>query len=352
MPDDFRDHVRKRIVREKWNTPLLEWLAREWRCKYFYFGLPGPQVYDIRLWQQMIRRVVAFELEKESGTDRRENIAELSRNLEMLGMPYSVYCGPIEQVVIEGEDNDGKQLDVSEFVTLFNLDFCGAITGNIPTQSGDRPMRFEALRQILTIQRGLFRKTRNARFVLLLTLRDEFSVSVMRKFTVNRDLPAETKQRLERIIGKHPLPNESYARNSELLGAFVFSFLREYLHGHRVRSIFLPVLAYVGKTARSPMLHFVVVCEMQNEEEAMVADNQTAKDFFALPMIRANDSSLSFERGSPSASQEPIDPVVYTKKFVCPAGHSKGSERKGLPTKPLLGGLGVKPTPTSDRFKG
>ena len=53
MPGDFHDHGRKRTIRERWNTPLLRRLYQQWGVKYVYCGLPGPGIYDIKLWSNI-----------------------------------------------------------------------------------------------------------------------------------------------------------------------------------------------------------------------------------------------------------------------------------------------------------
>ena len=63
MAGNFQEHPRKKIVREVWDTPVLQKLHRSWGCKYLYFGLPGPKALDVKLWKDMIGRVIAFERE-------------------------------------------------------------------------------------------------------------------------------------------------------------------------------------------------------------------------------------------------------------------------------------------------
>jgi len=200
MAGRFEDHQRKRIVRETWDTPTLQWLYRKWGSKYFYFGLPGPGAFDIKLWREMISRIVAFEVENEGTKNPRKNIQELNRNLTLLGIPYSVYCGFMEEVLLDGEDRDGQELSLNRFVTFFNLDFCNRISGRIDTIEGRRCRRFEAFREILTLQRSLFRRTVANKFIILITAFDSLHVREIERFVSNPDLPEETAQFVNTVI--------------------------------------------------------------------------------------------------------------------------------------------------------
>jgi hypothetical protein len=311
MPSGFSEHPRKRVVREKWDTPVLQWLSAKWQAKYFYFGLPGPDVHDIRLWRSMIRRVLAFELESETGANPRTDIEALNRNLTFLRIPYSVYVGPMEEVVLDGQDRDGVNFSVDEFVTLFNLDFCGPITQRIETTGGRRCLRFEAIRAIVTLQRALFRKTGQRRFLILLTVHDAFHVSEMDRFVSNPDMAQETKAFVTETLRRHPLRSTRIARDTALLRAFVFSCLRDYLRGHNVGSVFLPPVSYMGTTAQSPMVHFLVVCTMQAPEAALVVDRQCAGDFLQMNALRATDNTLEVIGPRTAHRSAETDPVSY-----------------------------------------
>jgi len=315
MPSGFSDHPRKRIVREKWDTPVLEWLFRHWGVQYFYFGLPGPDIHDIRLWRAMIRRVLAFELESERNANPRTYVEALSRNLTLLQIPYSVYVGPMEEVVLDGQDRDGTKFSVDEFVTLFNLDFCGPITEKIATTVGHRCLRFEALRAIVTLQRALFRRTGQARFVILLTVYDSFHVKEMRRFLCNPDMAPETKQCLTRALRRRPLPNNTYTQHTELLRVFVFSCLREYLRGQNIESVFLPPVSYIGKTRNSPMMHFLIVCRMQDPQSAQADDRQCAADFHRFAAVRATDNGLEVIGARATQGSVQNDPVSYLTRM-------------------------------------
>ncbi len=314
MPGQFEDHARKRIVRQMWDTPILRWLYEQWGAKYFYFGLPGPAAVDIKLWREMIGRIVAFEVESEGASNPRRNIEELGRNLTLLGISHSVYCGFMEEVVLDEEDRDGRKLNLDDLVTLFNLDFCNRISGRIETIMGVRCRRFEAIREVLTIQRRLFRRTGSNKFVMFITTLDSLHVREVERF-MNQDLTQEMRDFVEAILEENPLPSRGYVENTELSKAFVFSLLRDYLHGQNIQSVFLPPVSYMGRTARSPMIHFAVVCYMEAEEEAQVVETQSARDFLNLGLLRADERTIEVSPGSRDDGICVDDPVLFLSGF-------------------------------------
>ena len=70
--------------------------------------------------------------------DPRENFERLGSDLTLLHLPHTVYHGYLEDVVLWKEDLDGREFVLNKFVTLFNLDFCNAITGKVPTKEGKK----------------------------------------------------------------------------------------------------------------------------------------------------------------------------------------------------------------------
>jgi len=304
MPSPFVDHPRKRIVRERWNTPTLEWLFQKWGAKYLYLGLPGPEAHDIKLWAKMIENVIAFEITDNTGVNPRGNFERLISNLTLLNLPHSVYHGYLEDIVLWKEDLDGMEFKLDKFITLFNLDFCNAITGKVPTPTGGKCWRFEAIRELITLQRSLYRMTGEARFIMLVTARDEFHAKEMRRFIKRRTLTNEIRNAVDSILSRETLPNTEIQHNTELLRLFMFDFLRNCLVGQNVRSFFLPTVKFIGASRRSPMIHLCVICQMESVESAQVTDEQSAHEFINMGIVSAGDRGLS--KGSP-------DPITLLK---------------------------------------
>ncbi len=258
MPSPFVDHPRKRIVREIWDTPILEWLFRRWGAKYLYLGLPGPEAHDIKLWASMVGEVIAFETTDDSRDNPRENLERINSTLTLLNLPYTVYHGNIEDVVLWKEDLDGIEFKYNKFVTLFNLDFCNAITGKVDAKDGRRCLRFESIRELITLQRSLYRTTGVSKFVILITVLDAFHTPEIVRFTGKSSLSNAMRTAVANILGEKRLLDRPIQHNTNLLRLFILDFLSNCLVGQNVRSFFLPLIKYEGRS-RS-------MCDLPNGE--------------------------------------------------------------------------------------
>lgn len=315
MVSQFRNHPRKNYLRKNWDTPLLEKLYSIWNSKFFYCGLPGPQILDIKLWKSMIDRVVAFELECD-GDDPRKNIAALSRNLTLCNLSHNVYCGTMEEVVLDKEDIDGKVLDIDKLVTLFNLDFCNRISGRIDTPKGRRCRRYEAIREIISIQRRIYRRTRETKFIILLTVLDSYHNREMQQFLSDSDLLPTVKEYAEKVVqDKTPEQYEGFYYHTELLKVYVFYWLRQCLRSNNIKSIFLPPISYVGTSFRSPMLHFAVICSLEDEQVAIIKDKQTISDFLDLKTVEATETDIVIKSNCVYGNIEHTNPIDFLETY-------------------------------------
>ena len=174
MTSPFTDNPEKRVVREQWDTPLLEHLHNRYRVRYRYLGLPGTELIDVKLWRNMIDEVIAFEPLDENGYGRQA-ITALTRNMRMAGISGRAYCGSFEEVVLRRRDCDGQDYDQGGLVTLYNLDFCDEISSPVSTQErGQRVWRFQAIRQVLRDQVEYFNEAGPPKhFILMLTVRNQ-----------------------------------------------------------------------------------------------------------------------------------------------------------------------------------
>jgi len=131
---------------------------------------------------------------------------------------------------------------------------------------------------------------------MLITAYDAFHRREMERFISRRDVAIEIRTVLKREHFVN-VPNSDLYRNTELLRLFMFDFLRAYLVGQNVKSFFLPAVKFFGRTTKSPMIHFCVICAMENLESAQVMDEQSAGDFVSMDMVTAEDRGLT--KGSP-----------------------------------------------------
>lgn len=295
---------RKRMVRENWDTPVLRAIHRRFGIRYFYWGLPGPEIRDIELWKDMIRRVVAFEIEGPGLRHRRENLVKLQRKLALLDIPHTVYCGYFENTILHGRDEDGKPYEQDELVTLYNLDFCDTISSQVPTSEGRRCKRFEALRTIFARQKELRRTSQESRFIMLLTIRDQFHTHQMNTFAEDRDMPEETAAYLKQLPRPKLLADGRMHQSVPHLKAFVCHTLRTYTRAHNVSTFFLPAVKYIGRTPSSPMLHFLVLCRFGSEEDALPPDHQSPGRFLCEVSYRATDDRIDSEACGPWESPQ------------------------------------------------
>lgn len=300
MSSPFQDSEGKRTIREQWDTPILNHFRQQWESLFFYFGMPGRLALDIMIWKDLIRRIVAFELE-ENGN--REDIIELRKILGLLGIPHALYCGFFEDVLIRKMDLDGKRYEQDEIVTLYNLDFCDSITSKIVTKTGSRCLRFEALRSLLNYQHQLSQSSQGGRFIFFLTVRDQMHTNEIWRF-LRRDAAQSIKEFNNLARKYYPINKKHFQRNTPLTKAFVFHTLRSYFQGHGIKSYFYPLVRYTGASSSSRMLHFAILCSFDPPDVAHPEEIQSAEDFLKSKSYEVQGSSINV---SPLGAMETID---------------------------------------------
>jgi len=277
VPGVFADSPGKRVVREQWDTPLLRHLHDEYGFRYRYFGLPGVDLLDIRLWADMIDEVVAFEVDA-AGRDERRNITKLRTNLRLLGKPFVTYYGPFEFVVIQRRDWDGQEYKQERVITLYNLDFCDEICSKIDTREyGVHAWRFEALRQVLRDQEECYRSFGGPNwFLFMLTVRDQMDGRRLAGF-LSESLLSDTEEYRLSCEAVQPIPLNQYVLGTHTwaIKAFLHNTMRSYLTNPHVAALFFPLIRYQGTPVRtseglleSPMLHWLIFCQFDDPERA------------------------------------------------------------------------------------
>jgi hypothetical protein len=277
MPHVFTDSPDKRIVRLLWNTPLLKYLNREYGFIYRYFGLPGPDIIDIKLWKDMISEVIAFEVPAEGKPDERLYITRLRENLELVGIPNIAYYGPFEEVVLLGKDYEGQEYAQRDVITLYNLDFCSEIGSKIRASSGEQCYRVEAIRQIIRDQVECFNGLgRPSCFIIFLTVRNQIHSRVLRE-RLEACMPFHEEFIRECTINSPIPPEEDFLIGSHTwaLKTIILTILKESLRGNNISALFFPFVKYMGKPIRidknnliaSPMLNLMIFCKFQHPRE-------------------------------------------------------------------------------------
>lgn len=277
MVSPFTDNPEKCVVREQWDTPLLEHLHKTHGVRYRYLGLPGTDLIDVKLWRNMIDEVIAFEPPDKDGYGR-EAITALTRNMRIADIPGRAYCGSFEEVVLLRRDFDGQDYDQGGLVTLYNLDFCDQICSPIQTQEGDeRVWRFHAIRRILQDQLNCYQSTEGPRhFILMLTVRNQIGARKIRKYLRPSTLQGDAKAFYRECTDIKPIPNSGavIGSHSWALKALLHNMLCSYFGNPNLSALFFPQVLYQGtrvhipgtrQSVPSPMLHWLVLCRFGDD---------------------------------------------------------------------------------------
>jgi hypothetical protein len=310
----------KRIVRQIWNTPFLEYIHNQYGVKYRYFGLPGPNIEDVRLWKNMIEEVVAFELPP-LGVGERANIVQLRTNLKKLKILHVVYCGSFEDVVIRRKDMEGQEYKQERLITLYNLDFCDEISSYVATQElGQKRLRYEAIRVILLDQKHCYRNSSDGRpcyFIILLTVRNQIEAERVIEY-MTRDKPLEDTHSYFLSCSKKPgIPTSGSVMGTHAwaIKALLYDLIMTDFKGHNIDSLLFPILKYsgtpivkLGKTpVASPMFHWMLLCRFGSEE------NPSPRVY--PPDFLKKVNSLSVVGSSISISTEPEEDLNRTQQI-------------------------------------
>lgn len=296
MARAFTDNPGKRAVRDSWNAPLLRHLHQQYGVRYRYLGLPGPDLIDVRAWQDMIDEVIVFQTPDKDG--QRTAYKALTVNMRKFGIRGTPFCGSFEEVVLWRMDLEGRKYAQNNIITLYNLDFCNEICSRVETREhGNQCWRFEAIRQVLCDQHECYQRDRNPRhFVLMLTLRNQITPANVSKYLPPESMQDETKAFYARCLGENPFPSH---RQEPLIGSHSWALktlLYTTLHGHFVThnlsALFFPQVHYVGTPAPtneglidSPMIHCLVLCRFGDQAISELWPHQ----YLPKPSVKAQE---------------------------------------------------------------
>jgi hypothetical protein len=277
----------KRGVREKWNTPFLEFLHRTYSIKYRYMGLPGIDLYDVLLWKNMIDDVIAFELPAEPNAEDphgRRMINELRKQMSVNNIRGHAYFGPMEEVILFGKDYDGLEYKQNKVITIYNFDFCDEISSPIFIKDkGRQVLRYEAISYILADQKRCYReKGEYSWFILLLTVRNQIDAIRLRNHLSKQNIYTDSKRYIDSCGGIDSLPvcGDTNYGHSWAMKAFIHDLFRQYLTNPHISTLFFPMVKYTGNpivkyaktgaiTVKSPMLHYMTLCRIDDDGEAV-----------------------------------------------------------------------------------
>jgi len=302
VASSFTDNPEKGVVRQQWNTPLLQHLHRQYGVRYRYLGLPGPNLIDVTLWREMIDEVIAFEPPDKDGYGRTA-FTTLTRNMRKAGIPGRAYCGSFEEVVLLRKDFEGQDYVQDQVVTLYNLDFCDEISSPVQTREGGKKVwRFEAIRQLLRDQHECFQQKRRPRhFILMLTVRNQIGSGKIRNYLPSSSLHGDAKAFFERCSAIKAIPQ---GRDQVLIGShswalktLLHNMLCSYFGNPNLSALFFPQVLYQGTKVRtadgyieSPMLHWLVFCRFG--EDTAPTPEFWPNEYLLRPSVKVEKKKL------------------------------------------------------------
>lgn len=253
----------KSLIRNEWCKPLLKFISKRLDKKLIYLGLPSPKAEDIEVWIEFIDEVIAFQCREygkpsrvEQSRDEIEKLEETLNKYERQGLlnTFTVYDGYIEEVILRGVDNLGKEFSQKNTIRVYNLDFCNSITS--PTTFTDKDgnpktaYKFDAVEKLLRLQLELGEDQQE--FVLFLTIHASFKGEELQNFINNPDTK-EHKDLIEKYNTK-----KGVKKNARLLRLFVVDALQSYFRENLFVPHFLPTILYKGLNG-TQLLHFAIV---------------------------------------------------------------------------------------------
>ena len=251
-------------MRRVWCTPLLTKLRDAVGRRYFYLGFPGPKAKDLDDWEKLdlIGRVCAFELLNPASPNPHDWLDELEEKLATLlapkDIPYRTHLGLLEHVMIKNKDLMGQAFVQDSLVTLYQLDFCHALT-DPSSQEVNLNLRYEAIRKLLEHQCRQPVSQRGSPFIMFLTVRNEIDTESAIRFCERVGQTAHTGM-IESILHEHGIRKERPKQPQHpILKAFAFDMLSTFFRGVNIRSLFMPPVYYIGNNPEDNMVLFSIL---------------------------------------------------------------------------------------------
>ena len=244
MDGGFANHGRKIIFRKKWAKPILDAFKNKLGKKLIYLGLPGTEALDVKEWIDSIYKVIAFicdEGESEpKAIDVLNGILNEFETKEILSN-YSLYNGYIEEVVLTGIDQDLAPFSQSDFVTLYNLDFCNPLQSPFKRQDEygnvKKYHKIETIDKLLSIEKERAQASNgDTGFIMFLTVNAKFWEDSMG--AISDSIISTYIKNLGEVSGE--------SREIRLLKAYTYYFLNLYFQKYGFNAEFLPPIYYEG----------------------------------------------------------------------------------------------------------
>ncbi len=248
----------KDLVRDKFDLPLVEAVARRKEGKIRYFGLPGKDALDLQCWGRLCDYVAAVEFCPETFQTVKHVLRTQFSNIR-----HRAHLGDVDKVILRNKSGSPPTEFVStthrpgagyiwDFDVIY-LDYFGKF---LPYQHGGTVVRNRA-----NALRKLFAPDRQDAWqpwLLMLTVESRLFGSSdreqMRQFlsTSKEESDEETQQAIDFLLDDTVSKNEQAAR----LVHGTLSYILAVAAGHSdVRVSPKPTILYRGAN-KTPMLHF------------------------------------------------------------------------------------------------
>jgi hypothetical protein len=294
----FKDTENKATIRLKWSLPLVAAYSRFAQRSISYFGMPGPEVLDLRAWRDHLSRKTAIQIVRSSKKQREEDLETVSNILVNkdnlgLGSQFQLLRGAVEDIILTGFDMDANRPSLTTTTgsgtlglayDLYNLDFEGGIhykTGK-SSKGSSGGQRLQALAELFNRQRG-------NDFLLFLTLnvRDTLGDEPL-KFLL------ETAERCShsRVTEAVKWSTQLDEGNKHLqLATWLPIYIKEQAEVRQFACEALPPVFYEG-CDHARMVHFVFLCQYAQDRQLRVASSQGYDDLVQLPVLCPVEQTL------------------------------------------------------------
>jgi len=294
---DFKDHPSKKIIREQWCKPLIKFIHDNLQYKLIYLGLPGPQAIDLLTWIEYIDQVIAFQCRDypnpSSISQSKIIVQELEaklRGLERAGKisTFALYDGFMEEVILRGKDTSGNPFNQNDVVTIYNLDFCNAITTPLwILDDKGNPQKYyksEVIRKLLEIQRDISSTIRDKKFIMFLTIHSNFMNTEQSRF-IRQNKDNDIGIFINSLRKVNGLP-----KTLKLLKAYILQIINSFFCHCDFTPEILPVIKYYHDGHW--LVHFTIVGTFNKQVSAISPCFQNFSAFLGQKFLTIEDNIL------------------------------------------------------------
>jgi hypothetical protein len=308
----YEDTPNKQCIRREWDLPILRRWAAEFDRSLTYFGLSGPNLYDLLDWREVLARERTSVEEMGTNDDDRQRANEaasravLVSELNHIQGGFQLLRGDIGEIIVDGVDTQGLPPQVNDNGTpegekrrkkaarkakkqkrgfdpsremrfrydLVNLDFDGGL--------GNTTARVEAIRR-------LFHRQAEHPFVLFLTLNVRSKLRDAIDYDLSGLRTLEKGAEWERAVAYYTKRNTPVPAK---LKAVVPPLIRQSASEAGLSAVAYPAIVYQGHET-AVLVHFCF--EIRRAAGRRVfrgISPQNEKVLVSLPLLRADEGRL------------------------------------------------------------